>query len=170
VADALLQQRLGWSVLSTRKAVQLVANGVPILCFAALCVTSSPSAATTLLSLAIASSSLSHSGYSANLIDICGGCPQLTGVLMGVVNSVGTLPGILASWLTGRMLTGEGTQEEWATVFMLAIGIYAAGLAAFLVGAQAHDIFGPSRAERLDRRSTAVAHVLLPVASMRSSS
>lgn len=60
---------------------------------------------------------------------------------MGVVNTVGTLPGILASWLAGRSLTGQGTQSEWASVFSLAICVLVVGLSCFLRFAQGHDVF-----------------------------
>ena len=77
---------------------------------------------------------------NADLIDICGGKAAHTALLMGVVNTVGTLPGIIASWSTGQLLTGAGSRTEWSNVWLLAIGVYAIGLGAFLQFAQGHDV------------------------------
>ena len=138
IADELLQRRLRWSVRATRKAVQAVASGAPALCFVALCATRDAKAAAALLSVAVSASSLSHSGYLANLLDIAGGCPALSANLAGVANTVGTLPGILANGLTGRILEAGG---GWHDVFALTAAIYVVGSGAFLRYAQGHAVF-----------------------------
>ena len=140
IADELLQRRCGWSLRTTRKAMQAIAHGVPAACFGLLCATTSAVAATAMLTVAISAASFSHSGYNANLIDICGGEAAHTARMMGVVNTVGTLPGILASWSTGQLLTGDGTQAEWRRVWTLGIAVYAVGLGAFLRFCQGHDV------------------------------
>ena len=66
VADELLQRRLGWSVRTTRKAMQSVGHAMPALCFGLLCATSTAVTATGLLTVAISAASFSHSGYNAS--------------------------------------------------------------------------------------------------------
>lgn len=132
VADELLLRRLRLSVLRTRKIVQSVAYAVPITCFTLLATQGrgvSPQLASTLLTMAIAAFSLSASGYLANMVDISGG-PAMAGALMGVSNTLGTLPGILANGLTGWMLEASG--GDWSNVFRLAVALYAIGLAVYL--------------------------------------
>ncbi|KAL1510641.1 hypothetical protein AB1Y20_006940 [Prymnesium parvum] len=138
VADALLLQRLRLSLRATRKAMQAVAMLVPMACLCALAVTSDPYVALALLCAAVSFASLSHSGYSANIIDIA---PQLAGSLMGVVNTIGTIPGVLANWLAGYILAQPG--GTWGHVFMIAVLVYAAGLAAFLRYAQGREVLQP---------------------------
>ena len=155
VADEVLQRRLRWSRRSTRKAMQACAHGVQMVCFVALRATTRPTVATIFLTISISASSLSHSGYGANLIDVCGGSPGLTGLTMGVVNTVGTLPGIMANWATGRMLHADGS--GWENVFTLVTAIYAVGLFLFLRYAEAHDVFADQGGAARGGASAAVA-------------
>jgi nitrate/nitrite transporter NarK len=137
--------------------MQAVAMLVPMACLAALSVVTDPYVALGFLTAAVAFASLSHSGYSANIIDIA---PQLAGPLMGVVNTIGTVPGVLANILAGHILSSPG--GSWAQIFMIALVVYAVGLAAFLRHAQGHELHRPRhhRAEKAEHELTSPAKIL----------
>lgn len=137
-ADNVLLRMFNFSVRTTRKTMQAVAMLVPMACFACLIWTSDPHIALFFLCAAVSFGSISHSGYSANIIDIA---PQLAGPLMGIVNTVGTVPGVLANWLTGYILSRPDC--GWAHVFSVTLVVYAFGLVAFLCFAQGHELLRP---------------------------
>jgi len=147
-ADEVLLMRCGWSVRRTRRVMQGFASGLPMLALAALCSVSEPGLATILLTAAIAGGSLAHAGYGANMIDVCGGRPELTGLFVSVSNTLGTLPGIVANWSTGRMLAAGGPGGGWPRVFFTAICVSAVGLGLFMRHAQGHDVFKARRPSR----------------------
>jgi len=64
---------------------------------------------------------ISMSGYGPNMIDII---PEYAGILMGISNTIGTLPGIVGVSLTGYIL--DQTHQNWQIVFdiMSAINIF----------------------------------------------
>jgi MFS family permease len=76
---------------------------------------------------------------NADLIDIG---PSYAGALMGISNTVATLPGIAANLLAGEMLAS--TNGDWRPVFGTAVAVLFAGLVAFLALAQGHPVLVPS--------------------------
>jgi len=52
--------------------------------------------------------------------------PKYAAILMGISNTVGTIPGIICPSLTGAIVV-ERTPEEWRTVFLITAGVYAMG-------------------------------------------
>ena len=142
VADEVLLRRFGCSLRRVRKAIQAAANLVPAACFVALCGVREPATATALLTVAICFASLSHSACMANILDLTAGSAAHAGLLMGVANTVGTLPGIMANLITGRMLGGHDGRQRWEHVFGLGVAVYIAGLVVYLRYAQGRPIFG----------------------------
>jgi MFS family permease len=63
----------------------------------------------------------SAAGFLVNHLDIG---PRYAGVLMGLTNTIGTIPGILAPIITGLIVQFTG---RWELVFYLAAGISAVG-------------------------------------------
>ncbi|EOD22402.1 hypothetical protein EMIHUDRAFT_240437 [Emiliania huxleyi CCMP1516] len=109
VADEVLLSRCRLRLLHARKSMQAVAMLVPCGCFLLLCGSTSAGGATALLAAAIAASSWSHAGYAANILDLAGGDAATTAQMWGVVNTVGTVPGIAANVVTGRVLAAAPT-------------------------------------------------------------
>lgn len=70
------------------------------------------------------------SGFGVNHLDLA---PQHAGVLMGITNTLGTVPGMLSPVITGFVVQHK-TKEEWKVVFYIAASIY-------LVGAVIYGIF-----------------------------
>lgn len=83
-------------------------------------------------------STFSFSGYLTNLIDIA---PHYAGALMGISNTVATVPGIVANVLAGEMLASYG---DWRPVFGVAVGVLFGGLVAFLLLAKGHPVILPT--------------------------
>jgi len=129
IADTLVLR--GWAIGTVRKLMQTIAFVGPAASLAALASVSAalPRALAVALSCgALGFGAFSHSGYWANVVDLS---PRYAGVLIGISNTIATLPGILANVSTGYILKQTG--DDWTPVFMLAISIYALGLSAFLL-------------------------------------
>ncbi len=74
-------------------------------------------------------------GFSVNHMDIA---PRHAGTLMGITNTAGTLPGIIAVYISGMILEATGS---WALVFQTASVITLIGLVFFLFNARGEKIF-----------------------------
>jgi ACS family sodium-dependent inorganic phosphate cotransporter len=64
--------------------------------------------------------------------------PRYAGVLMGITNTIGTIPGILAPAITGFIVQFTGS---WELVFYLAAGISAVGEVIWLLFASGEQVF-----------------------------
>jgi len=78
---------------------------------------------TVFLSLALGLGGLTWAGFGVNHLDVA---PKYAAILMGISNTVGTIPGILSPALTGAIIK-DRTPEEWRTVFLITAGVYAMG-------------------------------------------
>ena len=77
----------------------------------------------TLLSLALGLGGLTWAGFGVNHLDVA---PRYAAILMGISNTVGTIPGIICPSLTGAIVV-ERSHEEWRTVFLITALVYALG-------------------------------------------
>ncbi|KAG8227728.1 hypothetical protein J437_LFUL008010 [Ladona fulva] len=75
------------------------------------------------LTLAVGLGGFAWSGFSVNHLDIA---PQHASVLMGLSNTIATLPGIISPSITGYIVQNK-TAKEWRTVFYIASAIYLFG-------------------------------------------
>lgn len=82
-------------------------------------------------------STFSFSGYLTNLIDIG---PHYAGALMGISNTLATVPGIVANVLAGEMLAAT---SDWRPVFALSVAVLFGGLVAFMLLAKGHAVLVP---------------------------
>ncbi|KAG7299633.1 hypothetical protein JYU34_016620 [Plutella xylostella] len=82
------------------------------------------------LTIAVGLGGFAWAGFAVNHLDIA---PPHAGVLMGLSNTVATLPGIISPPLAGSIVT-ENTAEQWRTVFFITSAIY-------LVGAVIYGVF-----------------------------
>ena len=60
---------------------------------------------------------------------------MFAGQLLGLSNSLATIPGIIGNDVTGWILSGHA--NDWSAVFLLAAAIYTVGALAFLIGGRA---------------------------------
>jgi sulfite exporter TauE/SafE len=74
-----------------------------------------------LLTLGVATdSSMTGAGYLVNMNDIAG---PYSGIIFGISNTFGTLPGLLAPLITG-LITKDRTQKQWQLVFIICALVY----------------------------------------------
>lgn len=88
----------------------------------------SPFWAVLFLSLALGCSGIAQGGYMVNHIDVA---PEFSGILMGLSNTLATVPGFAAPAVVGFMVgePDEQTIDQWRRFFYLTAGIYfASGL------------------------------------------
>ncbi|KAJ9573903.1 hypothetical protein L9F63_008702 [Diploptera punctata] len=90
----------------------------------------SPAGSVTCLTIAVGLGAFAWSGFSVNHLDIA---PQHASVLMGLSNTIATLPGIISPAITGYIVQNKSA-SEWQIVF------YMAGLI-YLVGAIIYGLF-----------------------------
>ncbi|KAL4707028.1 hypothetical protein ACJJTC_000455 [Scirpophaga incertulas] len=82
------------------------------------------------LTIAVGLGGFAWSGFSVNHLDIA---PPHASVLMGLSNTIATLPGIISPPLAGSIVTDK-TAEQWRSVFFISSVIY-------LIGAIVYGIF-----------------------------
>lgn len=82
-----------------------------------------PAGAVVCLSIAVGIGGFALAGFFVNHLDIA---PQHAGVLMGISNTVATLPGIISPLVTGFIVQNESA-SEWQIVFYIASGLYLLG-------------------------------------------
>nr|CAD7403221.1 unnamed protein product [Timema poppensis] len=87
------------------------------------CFLLTPTGAVSCLTAAVGLGAFAWSGFSVNHLDIA---PQHASVLMGLSNTMATLPGIISPSITGILVQNK-TVDEWRVVFYMASFIYLFG-------------------------------------------
>nr|CAG4645485.1 EOG090X04X8 [Lynceus sp. MCZ IZ 141354] len=87
------------------------------------------SSAVTFLCLAVGFGGCAISGYSVNQLDIA---PQYASILLGLSNTVATLPGIISPSVTGAIVLTKSA-SEWHIVFYIAAALYIAGAIFYII-------------------------------------
>nr|CAD7448203.1 unnamed protein product [Timema bartmani] len=87
------------------------------------CFLLTPTGAVSCLTAAVGLGAFAWSGFSVNHLDIA---PQHASVLMGLSNTMATLPGIISPSITGILVQNK-TVDEWRVIFYMASSIYLFG-------------------------------------------
>nr|XP_046274441.1 sialin [Scatophagus argus]XP_046274442.1 sialin [Scatophagus argus]XP_046274443.1 sialin [Scatophagus argus]XP_046274444.1 sialin [Scatophagus argus] len=129
LADLLIERRV-FSVTNVRKLFT-VAGLLPAAAFlmAVSYVGCSHTLTVTFLTLSTTIGGTSASGVFINQIDIA---PRYAGFLLGITNTFGTIPGVLAPIATGYF-TEDHTLAGWRKVFWMAAGINFSGALVYTV-------------------------------------
>lgn len=125
-ADGLIER--GTSVRNARvlsAAVSTIGPSVPLLVLA-LGNVSASGHAMLLLCAAVGMSGCAHSAYWANIIDVS---PAHAGELLGLSNTIATVPGIIGNLYVGWVLSS--TEGSWPLVWLSAVAGYLIGFAVF---------------------------------------
>ncbi|XP_029519462.2 sialin-like isoform X3 [Oncorhynchus nerka] len=123
VADSLLEKEL-LSVTAVRKIFTITGLLLPAAFLVAVGYSGcSGVLAVTFLTLSSTAGGTSAAGVFINQIDIA---PRYAGVLLGITNTFGTIPGVVAPIITGY-LTKDQSLAGWRSVFCLSAGISAVG-------------------------------------------
>ncbi|XP_068737249.1 sialin-like [Montipora capricornis] len=88
------------------------------------------SLAVILFSLAFGFLNLNAASYTVNHLDIA---PRYAGVLMGITNSAGTLPGIAGPLVVGLLTNDKPTRVQWQKVFYISAGLFVFGWIIYLL-------------------------------------
>ena len=83
----------------------------------------------TVVIIAVGASSLSVSGFAVNHLDLA---PAYAGTLMGLTNTLATVPGFVGPQVVGVLTYNQSTRGQWQKVFYIASAIYGFGAAVFL--------------------------------------
>ena len=125
VADALVKR--GASLTFVRKLMQVVGLlGSAAFLYLARDATSAATALA-LMCGALGALACTWAGYAPNHLDIA---PKYAGVLLGITNTAGTIPGIVGVAITGWLVEATGT---YATAFALAASVSVVGAAIWLM-------------------------------------
>lgn len=137
VADSLIERRI-FSVTATRKIFTAVGLVLPAVFLVCVCYVGCSHLLTVLfLTLSTTSGGTTAAGVYMNQIDIA---PRYAGFLLGITNTFGTIPGVVAPIVTGYF-TEDHSLDGWKYVFWLAAGIQ-------ISGAVIYTIFGSGKLQR----------------------
>ncbi|XP_031552988.1 sialin-like isoform X2 [Actinia tenebrosa] len=89
-----------------------------------------------LLSLTLGFGAFSSAGFGVNHLDIA---PRYAGIIIGFANSLGTIPGFVAPFVTGWLTNGEPTRRQWQKVFYIAAIINIIGATGFAILAKGEE-------------------------------
>ena len=106
IADGLIHREVSPTVV--RKSFQCLSFAGSALCLLLLSATTSQWLALLYITLGLGAVALSAAGFLVNHLDIG---PRYAGVLMGIANTVGTVPGILAPIVTGFIIQSTGSRH-----------------------------------------------------------
>ncbi|XP_052389732.1 sialin-like isoform X1 [Carassius gibelio] len=129
LADNLLEREL-LSVTAVRKIFTFIGLFLPAVFLVAVGFTGcSGVLAVTFLTLSSALGGFSAAGVYINQIDIA---PRYAGTLLGITNTFGTIPGVLAPIVVGYM-TRDHSVTGWRHVFWLSAGVSAFGAIFYVI-------------------------------------
>ncbi|CAH1255163.1 SLC17A9 [Branchiostoma lanceolatum] len=132
IADSLI--RKGTNVTLTRKMMEIVGMGGPVVCLLLTDYTDSFVLALMAVSMGMFSQAFHNSGVLVVPQDIA---PSFAGAVFGVMNMLGAIPGVVGVYLAGHILELTGS---WAAVFHLTAVINTFGLLVFLIYGSAERI------------------------------
>ncbi|XP_035038497.1 sialin isoform X2 [Hippoglossus stenolepis] len=129
MADGLIEKRL-LSVTTVRKLFTVIGLLFPAAFLVAVAYAGCSHVLTvTFLTLSMTTGGVSASGVFINQIDIA---PRYAGFLLGITNTFGTIPGVMAPIATGYF-TKHHTLAGWQTVFWVAAGINVGGAIVYAI-------------------------------------
>jgi ACS family sodium-dependent inorganic phosphate cotransporter len=127
--------RAGVDITRVRKTMQTIGFGGSAAVLATVGYVESVPLAIALMSLGSVFGGAMAGGFGVNHLDIA---PRGAGVIMGLSNTAGTIPGIVGVYVSGVILEATGS---WTLVFQTAAGVLLLGLVVYLVFASARKVF-----------------------------
>ncbi|XP_069031880.1 sialin [Embiotoca jacksoni] len=129
VADSLIERKV-FSITVVRKILTLIGLWLPAAFLVAVGYSGcNHILAVTFLTLSTTVGAVSNSGVFINQIDIA---PRYAGILLGITNTFGTIPGVIAPIATGYF-TEDHTLAGWRKVFWVSAGINVGGALVFTI-------------------------------------
>ena len=125
IGDYLLGR--GLSLTAVRKTMQTVGLVGGAICLLLLRDAESANSAVLLMCGALGIGSFTVAGFGSNHLDIA---PRYAGVLMGITNTIGTIPGVVGVALTGWLVETTGSYDS---VFLMVAGVNLVGVVVWLL-------------------------------------
>jgi MFS family permease len=132
-ADRLIKR--GWDVTTARKTMQTIGFGGAATTLMFVGYIHDAPAAIALMSVGSILGACAAGGFGVNHLDVA---PRYAGVLMGLSNTAGTIPGIIGVYVSGLILNYT---QSWTLVFQVAAGIYLFGMVFYLIFASSKRLF-----------------------------
>lgn len=133
VTDALLRRGIGTT--RVRKLMQSIGFAGSAAALLVVGYVESAPAAIFVMSVGSALGAFAMGGFGVNHLDIA---PRHAGLLMGLSNTAGTLPGVIGVYASGLILAWTGS---WALVFQVAAAVNVVGLLFYLAFASGERLF-----------------------------
>lgn len=135
IADRLICR--GWQIVTVRKSMQAISDLTQCVMWLFFVVVKTPSLSAVIVVLSIGgfTKPFHMAGYWTNILDIS---PHYAGPILGISNTVASLPGVFANVLTGLLLDGTGL---WQVVFLMPCIIHLVGLTVFTRYARGDPLF-----------------------------
>jgi ACS family sodium-dependent inorganic phosphate cotransporter len=125
VTDRLLEH--GLDVTRVRKTMQTIGFGGSAVVLMTVGYVQDAAMAIAVMSIGSVIGAFASCGFAVNHLDLA---PRHAGVLMGLSNTAGTIPGIVGVTVSGFILQATGS---WVLVFQVAAAIYVFGLVFYLL-------------------------------------
>ncbi|XP_042857342.1 sialin-like [Penaeus japonicus] len=110
------------TTLNVRRLAMTIGVYAPTLGLIAMCFVNCDAVlAVVVLCISVGLNGAVYSGYMCSHQDLA---PNLAGTLMGLTNTVATIPGFAAPQLTGAITDGNNNLGGWRTVFLISSGVY----------------------------------------------
>ena len=132
-ADRLIKR--GWDVTTARKTMQTIGFGGAATTLMFVGYIHDAPTAIALMSVGSILGACAAGGFGVNHLDVA---PRYAGVLMGLSNTAGTIPGIIGVYVSGLILN---LTHSWTLVFQVAAGIYLFGMVFYLIFASSKRLF-----------------------------
>ena len=124
LADALIAR--GFGVGTVRKSMQSAAFSIGAISLMAVPAATSPAMAVAMLTVAASANGISSAAFGVNHLDVA---PTYAGILMGISNTIATIPGIIGVAATGMIVQAT---RSFSAVFFLIAAIYGLGMFLYL--------------------------------------
>jgi MFS family permease len=124
LADALIAR--GFGVGTVRKSMQSAAFAIGAISLMAVPAAASPAIAVAMLTVAASANGISSAAFGVNHLDVA---PTYAGILMGISNTIATIPGIIGVAATGLIVQAT---KSFSAVFFLIAAIYGLGMFLYL--------------------------------------
>ncbi|XP_060516794.1 sialin-like isoform X2 [Cylas formicarius] len=134
ISDWLSKKRL-LSTIQIRKLFIVFGFLVQAVCMLTVAFWSNDTAAVTLLTISVGSGAFAFAGFVVNPLDIA---PRFASIILGLSNTIGSLPGVISPILTGYILSETPAIQEWQIVFFIPSAIYLFGAIFYFVFGSAH--------------------------------
>ena len=124
LADTLIVR--GFSVGTVRKSMQTAAFTIGALSLLAVPAARSPVMAVAMLTIAASANGIGSAAFGVNHLDVA---PTYAGILMGISNTIATIPGIIGVAATGLIVQAT---KSFSAVFYLIAAVYGLGMFFYL--------------------------------------